>query len=230
MNISGMEKLTLTDYPGKLACIVFTQGCNFKCPFCQNADLIECNFDNCPIKDEEVFKYLEKRKNILDGIVVSGGEPLLQPNLKKFLQRVKEFGLKVKLDTNGTNPNKLKELIDEQLIDYVAMDVKNDISGYSKTIGLKNYALNKIRLSVDILKSSNIDFEFRTTMVKELHKYEDIRNICNYLGDNVKYYLQNFEDSERVLTKGLHGFSEEELKAIGQKLNQMFPNVMIRGI
>lgn len=224
MQISGLEKLTVTDFPGFVSCIIFTQGCNFRCPFCQNSDLI--NNKKGLISLEEIFDYLKKRKNILDGVVISGGEPTIQPDLKDFILKIKEMKLKVKLDTNGSNYKQLKELIDLKLVDYVAMDIKNSFNHYNPITGLEKVNLENIKKSMELLKGSDIDFEFRTTLVKEYHTYEDILDICKYVG-NSKYFLQNFQNSECVLDKNLHGFTQEELKEF-EKLRKEFPNVKVR--
>lgn len=224
MQISGLEKLTVTDFPGFVSCIVFTQGCNFRCPFCQNSDLI--NNKKGLISLEEIFDYLKKRKNILDGVVISGGEPTIQPDLKDFILKIKEMKLKVKLDTNGSNYKQLKELIDLKLVDYVAMDIKNSFNHYNPITGLEKVNLENIKKSIKLLKGSDIDFEFRTTLVKEYHTYEDILDICKHVG-NSKYFLQNFQNSECVLDKNLHGFTQEELKEF-EKLRKEFPNVKVR--
>ena len=229
MKISGMEKLTLLDYPSKTACLIFTQGCNLKCPFCHNSSLLDTNHDGV-IDESEVLAYLDKRKGLIDGICISGGEPLLQKDIESFIKEVKERGFKVKLDTNGSNPKKLKDLIDKNLLDYVAMDIKNDFTNYEKTSGITKINIDKIKESIKILESSNIEYEFRTTIVKELHDVEKIENICKYIGKKSKYYLQNYRDSESVLQKGLTGFSNKELKELKEKLNKKYPNVSIRGI
>lgn len=228
MNICGLEKLTVTDYPGYVSCIIFTQGCNFNCPFCHNSSLIP--FGKGIIKENEIFSYLEKRKKVLDGVVITGGEPLLQLNIKDFIKKIKALGLKVKLDTNGSNYKMLKELIDEGLVDYIAMDIKNDISGYDLLTGLKKYNFDSVKNTINLIESSNVDYEFRTTMVKEYHKLKNIENICELINRKSKYYLQNYMDNEAVLTKGLHGFTKEELKNIEDNLKKKYSNVMVRGL
>ena len=227
MNISGFEKLTLLDFPGKIACIVFTQGCNYKCKFCHNSSLISTN--NQKYSEKEIFDYLEKRKNILDGIVISGGEPTLCKDLKKFIKKVKKMGLLVKLDTNGTNPKILKELIDEKLIDYIAMDIKNSFSCYEKIVGVKNTFIDNIKESIDIIKNSNLEHEFRTTIMKEHHNIESLKEICRYIGKDEKYYLQNFRISDCVIDKSLTPFDNQELSNIEKILNKEFPNACVRG-
>jgi len=230
MNISGMNKLTLLDYPGHVACIIFTQGCNLNCSFCHNSELITVAKSGCQIKESEVMKYLEKRKNILDGIVISGGEPLMQPRIKALIKKIKAKGFKVKLDTNGTHYALLKELIEEKLIDYVAMDIKSDFDTYARITGRENYDFRCIENTIALLAASGIDYEFRTTIVKEFHNQNKIENICALIGQNSKYYLQNYVESDQVLEKGLHGFTEVELKELENNINLKFPNVKVRGL
>ena len=227
MNIAGVQKVTLLDYPGKVACEIFTQGCNFECPFCQNSSLIPIT-NTGEFSEEEIFEYLNLRKNILDGVVITGGEPTVQKDLKGFIKKIKNLGLLVKLDTNGGNPKVLQELIDEDLVDYVAMDIKNIFNKYNITSG-KKINLDNIKKSIEILKASKIDYEFRTTIIKEMHSLDDIVSICKLVG-NAKYYLQNFEDSENVIDHSLHGFSREELLFIDKYLKDVFPNVEIRAL
>ena len=227
MNIAGVQKVTLLDYPGKVACEIFTQGCNFECPFCQNSSLIPIT-NTGEFSEEEIFEYLNLRKNILDGVVITGGEPTVQKDLKKNNKKIKDLGLLVKLDTNGGNPKVLQELIDEKLVDYVAMDIKNIFNKYNITAG-KKINLDNIKKSIEILKASKIDYEFRTTIIKEMHSLDDIISICKLVG-NAKYYLQNFEDSENVIDHSLHGFSREELLFIDKYLKDLFPNVEIRAL
>ena len=227
MNIAGVQKVTLLDYPGKVACEIFTQGCNFECPFCQNSVLIPIT-NTGEFSEEEIFEYLVLRKKILDGVVITGGEPTVQKDLKGFIKKIKDLGLLVKLDTNGGNPKVLQELIDEKLVDYVAMDIKNIFNKYNITAG-KKINLDNIKKSIEILKASKIDYEFRTTIIKEMHSLDDIISICKLVGD-AKYYLQNFEDSENVIDHSLHGFSREELLFIDKYLKDLFPNVEIRAL
>ena len=226
MNISGFEKLTLLDYPGNVACIVFTQGCNYKCKFCHNSSLIGGN--NEKYLEKDIFKYLEKRKNILDGVVISGGEPTLCPDLKNFISKIKNIGLKVKLDTNGTNPKVLRELINNNLIDYIAMDIKNSFSCYEKIVDVKNPFIEQIKESIDLIRNSGLEHEFRTTIMKEHHNVELLKEICQYIGKNEKYYIQNFRLSDCVLDKSLTPFNSDELSNIQQILNKEFPNAQVR--
>ena len=229
MNIEGIQKLSLLDYPNKLSCIIFTHGCNFKCPFCQNSTLIDNNYSDC-INEEEVFNYLNKRKGIIEGVVISGGEPTLQIGLKKFIKKIKNMGFLVKLDTNGFNSKVLRELIEDNLVDYVAMDIKNEICKYSVTCGLNKMKIDNILESINILESSNIDYEFRTTIMKEYHDVESIKSILKLIGNKPKYFLQNFRLSENVIDKNIHGFSIEELKDLECSLNVLYKNVKVRDL
>ena len=228
MLISGFSKLTLLDFPGVLSCEIFTQGCNMRCPFCQNSSLIDFNSES-NYTEEEILNYLEKRKKILDGIVITGGEPTIQKDLIKFIQKVKNLGYKVKLDTNGFRPSVLKELLDQNLLDYVAMDIKNSFEKYDITCGVKNIVIENIKKSIEILKNSNIKYEFRTTIIKEYHTKQDILKILDIIG-NSRYYLQNFEVSSDVIDKSLHGFSDYELIEMENLLNLKYHNVEVRGI
>ena len=229
MTINGMQKLTLLDYPGNVACLIFTQGCNFRCPFCHNSGLLDMN-NNCEkIDEKEVFKYLEKRKGLLDGVCISGGEPLLQKDIEYFIRKVKNLGYKVKLDTNGSSPKKLKQLIEEGLIDYVAMDIKNDFLNYDKTAGMCTN-IDNIKKSIEIIENSNIEYEFRTTIVKQFHDVGKLEKIIQYIGPNARYYIQNYQDCSSVLQRGLDGFDEEELLNIKNTLGVKYPNLVVRGV
>ena len=228
MIISGFQKLTLVDYPGYTACIIFTQGCNFKCPYCHNSSLINGENNSNKIREQDLFDYLDKRKGLIDGVCISGGEPLLQKDIELFAKKIKEKGYKIKLDTNGSRPQTLKKLIDSNLIDYVAMDIKNTFDAYNLTTGV-NVSIDDVKESISILKNSYIDFEFRTTIVKEFHSFESIKAILDFIGKDVKFYIQNYRDCDTVLKKGLNGFSDEELIEIQSKLKMQYPNVIIRG-
>lgn len=229
MTINGMQKLTLLDYPGNVACLIFTQGCNFRCPFCYNSGLLDMN-NNCEkIDEKEVFKYLEKRKGLLDGVCISGGEPLLQKDIEDFIRKVKDLGYKVKLDTNGSSPKKLKQLIEDGLIDYVAMDIKNDFLNYDKTAGMCTN-IDNIKKSIEIIENSNIEYEFRTTIVKQFHDVGKLEKIIQYIGPNARYYIQNYQDCSSVLQRGLNGFDNEELLNIKNTLGVKYPNLVVRGV
>lgn len=229
MTINGMQKLTLLDYPGNVACLIFTQGCNFRCPFCHNSGLLDMN-NNCEkIDEKEVFKYLEKRRGLLDGVCISGGEPLLQKDIVDFIRKVKDLGYKVKLDTNGSSPKKLKQLIEDGLIDYVAMDIKNDFLNYDKTAGMCTN-IDNIKKSIEIIENSNIEYEFRTTIVKQFHDVGRLEKIIQYIGPNARYYIQNYQDCSSVLQRGLNGFDNEELLNIKNTLGVKYPNLVVRGV
>ena len=210
MRIGGFNKLTTQDFPGNLACIIFTSGCNFNCDYCYNRDLVESKAPE--IDQDEIFSYLEKRKNMLDGVVISGGEPTIWDDLIPFIEKIREYGFKVKLDTNGYRPEVLKEIINRKLVDYIAMDIKAIFNEYFKVIK-KDIDTNKILESIELIKKSNIDHEFRTTIIKGIHTIEDLEKMIN-LVDGDPYYLQNFRMEDTVKAKKMKGFTEEELKDI----------------
>ena len=233
MIIAGLQKMTLTDFPENVACILFLKGCNFRCPYCHNSELIDYKIDDNYILKEEVFDFLKKRQGILDGVVISGGEPTVNKDLPKLIKEIRDLGFKIKLDTNGTNPQMLKELLEDGLIDYVAMDIKNVQTKYLETAGLseKNVQiLENVQKSIDILKKSNVDHEFRTTIMKNYHNIEDLEEINKLIGKDEKYFIQNFEDSEYVLDHNIEPFSEKELKEIKNKLTKNFQKTSVRGI
>jgi pyruvate formate lyase activating enzyme len=204
MEFAGLQKISLVDYEGKVACTLFTAGCNFRCPFCHNADLVIYAKNVNYIPFNEILDYLNKRKGMLDAVVITGGEPTLMPDLKEKLYEIKKLGYKIKLDTNGTNPDIVKELVDLKLIDYVAMDIKNSYEGYSKTVGLENINEKAILESINYLLSGAVDYEFRTTLVREFHNDEDIRNIAKMIKGAKRYYLQEFKNSGHCIDSNLH--------------------------
>lgn len=230
IKVFGLQKLTLLDYPGKMASTIFTGGCNFRCPFCHNSDLVFLPENMAEIKEEDIMTFLKKRKNILEGVCISGGEPLLNPELEGFLRRVKALGYAVKLDTNGSNPEKLCSLVEEGLIDYVAMDIKNSKERYAETIGVQNFELSPICESVEYLLEDHVPYEFRTTLVQEFHTIEDIRSIGEWIKGARAYYLQNFEDSENVIQQGLHACDEIQLQAFLEAVRPYVKHVELRGI
>lgn len=201
MQINGFQKLTLLDFPGKVACIVFTPGCNFRCPFCHNASLVT-HIDGERIEEEEILSYLKKRQGLLDGVVVTGGEPTLQGDLADFLGKIKALGYAVKLDTNGTSPEKLKTLVEKGLVDYVAMDIKNTAAKYPVTAGCGSAVLGKVEESIDFLLTDTVDYEFRTTVTAELHTPQDIGDIAKRIKGAKRYFLQNFIDSGDIVSPG----------------------------
>lgn len=226
----GLQKSTLLDYPSKLAATIFTGGCNFCCPFCHNSDLVYLDENIKEIKEADILEYLAKRKNILDGVCISGGEPLLHKGLVSFITKVKNLGLLVKLDTNGFLYDELKKIIDLKLVDYVAMDIKNSPSKYGMTCGVKNIDLTNIYKSVELLKSNVVDYEFRTTIVEEHHDINDIKEIGLWLNGAKNYYLQSFRNGENVIDKTLHSHNLETLEKYKKELEKNIKNVGIRGV
>ena len=229
MIVSGLQKLTLLDFPSKTACIIFTRDCNFRCPFCHNADLVIG--DAAPIDNEEIFAYLNKRKNLLDGVVITGGEPLLQHDIADFIRRVKSMGYAVKLDTNGTFPDRLQALLNEGLIDYVAMDVKNSEDCYLTTAGIKNEALLvRVKESIALIMASGVAYEFRTTVVKGLHTKESLLATFSLIHGADRYFLQGFVDSGALINKEeLSAFSKAEMQEFVSLAEPFVKSVSLRG-
>ena len=223
MKIGGLNKLTTQDFPEHLACIIFTKGCNFNCSYCYNRDLVDNKAET--IDEDYVMAYLYKRRKILDGVVISGGEPTIWDDLIPFIKKVKEFKLDIKLDTNGYNPTMLKEIIDNHLVDYIAMDIKAIPDKYMKVIN-KKIDFNKILESIDLIKKSNIKYEFRTTIMKDVHDKKDIIKILKLIGDS-KLYLQNFQYTDVVKDKNIKSFSRDELLKLKEELKE-YPNVIVR--
>lgn len=230
MKIHGLNKLTLLDYPGLTACTVFTGGCNFRCPFCHNRSLV-IDPDSQPlIPEETVLGYLKKRRGILEGVCITGGEPTLNADLIPFTEKIKAMGYSVKLDTNGTRPDVIKSLVENRLVDYVAMDIKNSRENYSRSAGMENLDLSKVCESVDYLKSDAVDYEFRTTVVKELNDKKSFYDIADWLAGAKKYYLQAFRDSGDLISDTLSGLSKAEMEELLPILRKKIIKVEIRGI
>lgn len=227
MNIQGYQKLTLLDFPGKTACTVFTGGCNLRCPFCHNAGLVRTPMAEQNAYDE-VMEYLRKRRGVLDGVCVTGGEPLLQPDLADFLREIRALGYAVKLDTNGSLPDRLADLLSEGLVDYVAMDIKSSPNGYAAATGSDTDPAVYAR-SVCILQESGIPHEFRTTAVGGLHTPEDFVRIGQWLGEVPAYYIQRFVDSGQLLGEGFHPFSLEEMEHLLAAVREFIPAAQLRG-
>ena len=228
MKIAGFDKLSLLNYPDMVSATIFTNGCNFLCPYCQNSALVLDAKDNELIPEEEVLDYLKERRKLLDGVCITGGEPTIQKDLKEFIEKVKSLGLKVKLDTNGSHPEVIKELLDNNLIDYIAMDIKTVFSKYNQ-IANRKVDTDALRSSIDLIKNSNIDYEFRTTVVKAFVSYEDLIFILDYLNCK-KYYLQKFEDRQSNIVYHLEAYSDEELKEIYSNLKEKYDFIKIRGL
>ena len=232
MQIQGLQKVTVIDYPEKIAATVFTAGCNFRCPFCHNASLVIDIDEGNNIPIDQVMNHLKKRRNVLEGVCISGGEPLLQPGLEDFIKEVKSLGYLVKLDTNGSDLKKLQHLVEQSLIDYVAMDIKNTPSKYRITSGLEGSGeegLSQVMAVVEYLKSEPIPYEFRTTVVKEFHKREDFEEIGQWLKGAKKYVLQKFNDSGDLIEKGFHSYSDEIMNQALEIVKEHIPTAQIRG-
>lgn len=266
MRIAGIQKLTLLDFPGKTAATVFAPGCNFRCPFCHNADLVVGAADAgagaagaqeggkppageakaagraegairtaCPEYPlEDLFAFLEKRRGLLDGVCVTGGEPLLQPGIAGFCARIKDAGFAVKLDTNGSRPERLRSLLEAGLVDYVAMDVKNAPARYAETAGVPGLDLQPIRASMDLLLAGTVPYEFRTTVVRELHTEDDLLELARWIGGAAAWHLQSFEEAEGTDVIGgtgrLHAWDPEALRALLPSLQAIVPAAKLRGI
>lgn len=230
MIIHGFIKTTLLDYPGHLASTLFTGGCNFRCPFCQNAPLLLSPSTEPRLPVNEILSYLKKRRNILDGVCITGGEPTLCSDLKDFILLIKEMGLKVKLDTNGYKPTILQDLCDHGYVDYVAMDIKSTKEGYKEACGIANLDYSNIQRSIDYLRNGTIPYEFRTTVVRQLHTKEDLIDIAHQLKGCRAYYLQAFKYSETNLNREMSGYSDEELINIYQAVSKILPKTKLRGI
>ena len=230
MKLHGFQKMTLLDYPGKVACTVFTGGCNFRCPFCHNA-LLVTQLDEAEEYDEdEIIAFLKKRKGLLDGVAVTGGEPLMTQDTVEFIRRIKAEGYPVKLDTNGSYPDRLKFLVNEGLVDYVAMDIKNSPELYAETAGLPHFDISKIEESVSFLLDGKVDYEFRTTVVRQFHTVESMTDAAKWIKGAKRYFLQNFIDSGNLIGDGLCGVPKEEMELMCEAASHFVPDTFIRGI
>lgn len=227
--IAGLQKLTLLDFPGRVACTVFTGGCNFRCPFCHNAALV-IGEESASIDEAEVFAYLQKRRGILDGVVITGGEPLLQSGLEDFIRRVKELGYLVKLDTNGSLPEVLRPVLEAGIVDYVAMDIKNSPEKYAATCGTADIDLAAVEESVRLLMVCGIDYEFRTTVVAELHSDADFEAMGRWIRGAKRWYLQNFVDSGGLVASGMSAAPKADMERWAVAARRFVENVEIRGI
>lgn len=233
MEFSGIQPFTAVDYPGKIACIVFTAGCNFRCGFCHNPEFVLLSkiekIKESFIDEETVFRFLEKRKGLLQGVVITGGEPTIHPGLTSFITRVKEMGFSVKLDSNGYRPNVIQQLLDAELIDYIAMDIKGDREQYQELVeGCTN--VEHLEKSVEFIMYSSIPYEFRTTLIKEIHTPPVLENIGQWISGAQNYYLQDFrpEQTLQPVYQTYHSFSQEEYTEAVSILNKYINNVTIR--
>lgn len=227
MKIYGLQKTSLLDYPEHLSAILFTGGCNFSCPYCQNSELLH-PLDCVPLDNESIFSFLKKRAGILEGVVITGGEPSLASDLDEFICRIRELGLKIKLDTNGTHPEQIRHLLEHHLLDYIAMDVKAAPEHYCRAAGVSFVSMEDIRQSIDLVMNSGLPYEFRTTVVQELHELPQFHQLGQLLAGAALCYLQTFRDGETVNVQGLHPFSEEDMKKAAEILQLYVHEVRIR--
>ena len=229
MKIHGLQKMTLLDFPGHVACTVFTGGCDMRCPFCHNFELVDGSAP--PImEEEELFAFLEKRRGLLDGVAFTGGEPCLQKNLPDLMKRVKQMGYSIKLDTNGNHPDMLRRMMEEGLLDYVAMDIKNSPDKYALTAGLRQIDMGPIRESVKMLMEGPVSYEFRTTCVAQFHEEEDFVKIGEWLEGAKAYFLQSFTDRDSVPFGNLTAPSREEIYTFCRTVQRFIPNTHVRGV
>ena len=227
MEFVGIDKFSLLDFGDNVAVVLFAPTCNFRCPFCHNGDSVLNSKEEIPF--DEILAYLKDRKGLIDGVVISGGEPTLMDDLPAKVKQIRDLGYKIKLDSNGTNPEVIKDLIDKKLIDYVAMDIKNSEAKYAPTCGLKQMSLDKIKESIKLLMDSGIDYEFRTTLVKEFHSKDEMEDLGKLIKGAKILYLQKFVDRDGVIQKGLHPIDEAEANSFKDILLSYVKNVELRG-
>ena len=229
--VAGLQKLTLLDYPGHVACTVFTGGCNFRCPFCHNAPLVLPERLGSDTNEEEVLKFLKKRIGVLDGVAVTGGEPLIHKSLPAFLAAVKELGYSIKLDTNGSFPDTVRDLVEKGLVDRVAMDIKDSPRCYAATVGVPGLDLSAVEATKDYLLSGAVDYEFRTTVVKGIHTQESLLEAAEWIRGAKEYYLQQYKDSGDIInSENLSAFSEAEMKLLLDEVKKIIPDAQLRGV
>ena len=229
MDIQGLQKMTLLDYPGRVACTVFLGGCDLRCPFCHNSGLVLGPMP-AELDDQGLLAFLKKRQGLLDGVCVTGGEPLLRPDLPELLARIKELGYPVKLDTNGSHPERLRSLVQQGLVDYVAMDIKNSPERYGETVGVPALDLTPFQKSVAFLLQGSVDYEFRTTVVREFHDSDSFQTIGPWLSGARRYFLQCFVDRDTVLQEGLHPWDADSLRAFADLVRPYVHQVELRGV
>lgn len=229
MLIKGFQKLTLLDFPEHTACTVFTSGCNMRCPFCHNALLVTEPGGDL-FDEDEIFNHLKKRRGILEGVAVTGGEPLLQKDIERFLYDIKDLGYKVKLDTNGTFPERLKDILSLGLADYVAVDIKNSKEKYAETVGVKGFDITPIEKTVELLLEGNTDYEFRTTVVKHFHTAESITELCLWIKGAKRYFLQGFVNSGELIDGSCEGLGKAQMNELLECAKKIIPSASLRGI
>lgn len=231
MQIAGLQRLTLLDYPGKVAATIFLATCNFRCPFCHNARLVQNPGEEEKLSAEEILGFLKKRRGVLEGVAVTGGEPLIWPETAELLREIKALGFKVKLDTNGSFPERLKGILDEGLADRIAMDIKASPENYPRATGLKSFDLAPIIKSIELIKNSGIEYEFRTTLVKGIHEPEEMHEIGRLIEGAEEYYLQAFKNSgELINAEGLEGFEEAVMREFLDIAQKYVRSVSLRGM
>lgn len=234
MKITGLQKMTLLDFPGQVACTVFLGGCNFRCPFCHNSQMLDGNAERF-MEEEEFFSFLKKRQGLLDGVCVTGGEPTLQPGLPEFLQKIRELGYRIKLDTNGYRPDVLQNVVEQGLVDYLAMDIKNCPQRYAQTAGVP-IDIEKIEASIQYIVSEKVEYEFRTTLVTPLHDEQSVKEMGRWVGEisgkklAKRWFLQGFIDRETVCFEGLGAFAPEEMEGLKSHLVHAAKTVDLRGV
>ena len=230
MRLGGLQKMTLLDFPGRVACTVFTVGCNFRCPFCHNSSLVLSPAVS-ELSQDDFFAFLKKRQGLLDGVAITGGEPLLHPDMPAFLEQIWSLGYAVKLDTNGAFPDRLQAVLEAGLADYVAMDVKNSREKYEQTAGVAGI-LPAVERSVALLRAGKVPFEFRTTLVDELHEPADFAAIGAWIAGTERYFIQGFVDSGDILGGGerFHAASPEKAKACLEAVKPFVPEAQLRGV
>ena len=230
ITVNGLAKLTLLDYPGHTAATVFLAGCNMRCPFCHNAPLVTHVHCTEQISEDELRAFFAKRRGLLDGIAVTGGEPTLRPELPRLLSIIKEYGYDTKLDTNGTNPEMLDKLIQGGLVDYVAMDIKNSPSRYAETVGVPGFDMAPVLRSVELLREGRVDHEFRTTVVRGLHDEASMEDMGRWLKGESKYFLQNFVDSGALIDPDMQGVEREDMRRYLVIVRKYIPTAELRGL
>lgn len=229
MQIHGLQKMTLLDFPGKVACTVFLGGCDFRCPFCHNWDILD---PSTPVimEEDEFYKFLDKREGLLDGVAITGGEPLLRTGMADFVKGIKSRGFLVKLDTNGNHPDRLKELVSEGLLDYVAVDVKNNKERYGETVGIPMLDISNIEETISFLLEGNVPYEFRTTVLRQFHDADSFKGIAEWIEGAEHYFIQSFVDRETVPFSGLEAYSPEELEEFKKLVEPHVKHIDIRGV
>jgi pyruvate formate lyase activating enzyme len=227
MEFVGIDTFSLLDFDNYVSVVLFTPTCNFRCPFCHNGETVLKS--NNQIDFNEILAYLKSKKGLIDAVVISGGEPTLMPELKERIQQIKNLGFLVKLDTNGTNPKCLKELIENNLLDYVAMDIKNSLEAYPKTCGVSQINEADILKSIELLKGNQVPYEFRTTLVEEYHDEKSIKGLGELIAGAKNLYLQKFVDREGVIKKGLHEVPLEIAQNYRDLVEYFVENVKLRG-